>query len=305
LNERVARAWLALLALPALLVSGCASGLPSVRQPGVVSVVSTISAWGSILAQLGGAHVRETSIITNPATDPHDYEPTPADARALASARLVVENGVGYDAWAAKTLAASPEPGRAVINVGKLVGVTSGGNPHRWYSPADVEAVAAAITARLVAVDPADASYFRQQHQSFETEGLTRYHQLIDEIKRTYGGIAVGASESIFAPLSNALGLRLVTPARFLRAVSEGIDPSAADKAAIDQQIAHHLIKVYVYNSQNGTPDVAAQVRAARAARIPVVAISETLTPATASFQQWQVAQLEALRAALAAGAGR
>lgn len=299
------RAWLALLTLPALLVSGCASGLAAVHEPGVVTVVSTISAWGSILTQLGGDHVRETSIITSPATDPHDYEPTPADARALASAQLVVENGVGYDAWAAKTVAASPEAGRAVINVGKLVGVANGGNPHRWYAPADVEAVAAAITGRLVAIDPADASYFRQQQQSFEAEGLASYRRLIDEIRTTYGGVAVGASESIFAPLSDALGLRLVTPARFLRAVSEGIDPSAADKATIDRQIAHHLIKVYVYNSQNGMPDVAAQVKAARAERIPVVAITESLTPASATFQQWQVAQLEALRAALAARTGR
>jgi zinc/manganese transport system substrate-binding protein len=300
----VRRACSLLLAVPALLSSGCASGLAAERQPGVVTVVSTISAWGSILGQLGGSHVHAISIIKSPATDPHDYEPTPADARALASAQLLVENGVGYDAWASKAVAANPVAGRAVIDVGKLVGIRSDGNPHRWYSPSDVDAVAAAITARLVAIDPADAPYFRAQHQDFVASGLASYHQLIAEIKAKYDGVAVGASESIVAPLATALGLKLVTPPDFLRAISEGIDPSAADKATIDRQIAEREIKVYLYNRQNGTPDVAAQVKAARAAGIPVVAFTETLTPTGASFQQWQVAQLQSLQAALATGTG-
>ena len=294
-----------LVVVAVLLVSGCASGLRVAVRPGVVEVVATISAWGSILEQLGGVHVHETSIITSPQTDPHDYEPTPADARALAAAELVVENGVGYDSWAAKTLAANSVSGRAVIDVGRLLGVRSGGNPHLWYSPAAVAAVAAEITARLVAADHVDASYFEQQHQAFVTTELASYRRLIDEIKSTYGGTAVGASESIFMPLATALGLDVVTPPAFLRAISEGIDPSARDKATIDAQIAQHQIKVYVFNRQNGTPDIEAQVKAARAARIPVVPITETLTPSSASFEQWQVAQLQALREALAAGTGR
>ncbi len=288
--------------LSAVVLAGCSVAAPatSTGQAGrKLQVAASISAWGSILAQLGGDKVQETSIITNPNTDPHDYEPTPANARTIADSRLFVENGVGYDSWAAKSLAASTDSKRLVIDVGKLVGVPAGGNPHRWYSPGDVEKVANAITAGLKRADPADANYFDNQRQAFESTGLAAYHQAINDIKTKYAGTPVGASESIFAPLADALGLDLVTPPSFLKAISEGIDPSAADKATIDHQISAKVIKVYVFNGQNSTPDVAGQVAAAKRAGIPVTTITETLTPATASFQDWQTAQLQSLLAAL------
>jgi zinc/manganese transport system substrate-binding protein len=309
--RRLGGASLCLAALSAIvLASGCSSAsTPSASNgsPGstVVTAAATINAWGSILTQLGGTHVYETSIITNPDTDPHDYEPTPADGRTIATAQLFVENGVGYDVWAAKALAANPDSNRTVINVGDLVGVAAGGNPHRWYSPTDVEKIADAITADLKRIDPADAGYFDAQRQNFETQGLAQYHQLINEIRTKYAGTPVGASESIFAPLSDALGLDLITPASFLKAISEGTDPSAADKATIDAQINDKKIKVYVFNSQNSTPDVSEQVKAARARGIPVAAVTETLSPATASFQDWQSAQLRALAAALHQATGK
>jgi zinc/manganese transport system substrate-binding protein len=105
--------------------------------------------------------------------------------------------------------------------------------------------------------------------------------------------------------LAPALGLRLITPTSFLKAITEGTEVSAADKQAIDTQITRHLIKVYVYNSQNVTPDVRAQLAAARAARIPVASITETLAPPAASFQAWQVRQLTEIEHALATAAGR
>jgi zinc/manganese transport system substrate-binding protein len=249
--------------------------------------------------------VHETSIITNPDTDPHDYEPTPADATVIARSRLFVENGIGYDSWAAKSLAASPDPDRRVVNVGDLVHVAAGGNPHRWYSPADVATVADAITADLKKLDPGDSAYFDAQHEHFLTAGLATYHQLIEQIRTKYAGTPVGASESIFAPLAEALHLDLITPPSFLKAISEGVDPSPADLATIDSQISNNEIKVYVFNSQNATPDIAAQVRKAKAAGIPVSTVTETLSPATATFQQWQVAQLRALATALHQATGQ
>jgi len=268
----------------------------------VVQAAASINAWGSILSQLGGTHVKTTSIITNPATDPHAYEPTPADGRTIATAQLFVENGIGYDPWAQQ---ASPDSSRTVIDVGQLVGIPDGGNPHRWYSPSNVETVADTITTDLKKIDPADAAYFDTQRKSFEDTGLARYHQLINDIKTKYAGTPVGASESIFAPLSDALGLDLITPPSFLKDISEGTDPSAADKATIDAQISGKKIKVYVFNSQNSTPDVAAQVAAAKKNGIPVAAVTETLAPANASFQDWQSAQLQALESALAQATGK
>jgi zinc/manganese transport system substrate-binding protein len=281
------------------------SGTSSTGAVPKLAVVATINAWGSIASQLGGDRVQETSIITNPDTDPHSYEPSAADARRVADAKVVVENGIGYDAWADKMLASDPNPQRTVVTVGDTVGVAEGGNPHQWYSPDSVTKVANAITAAYKKADPNDSGYFDQQNQQFLNQGLSNYHSLIASIKAKYAGTPVGASESIFSPLSDALGLNLITPAEFLKAISEGTDPSPADKATIDQQIATKAIKVYVLNSQNNSPDVQAQVDAAKKQGIPVTTVTETLSPANASFQDWQSTQLSGLADALHAATGK
>ncbi|WP_082279321.1 metal ABC transporter solute-binding protein, Zn/Mn family, partial [Mycobacterium colombiense] len=171
-----------------------------------LAVVSTINAWGSIAAQLGGDRVQQTSIITNPDTDPHSYEPSTGDARTVANAKIVVENGIGYDAWADKMVASNPNPQRTVVNVGDTDGVADGGNPHQWYSPDSVTKVANAITAAYKKADPTDSGYFDQQNQQFLNQSLSSYHSSIANIKAKYAGTPVGASESIFSPLSDALG---------------------------------------------------------------------------------------------------
>jgi zinc/manganese transport system substrate-binding protein len=303
---RPAAALLAAVILVAGL-GGCATS-PDIQRAaggGLIEVAASTNVWASILSQLGGNQVRTASIIDNPQTDPHAYEPTPADARTIARARVFLENGAGYDPWAARIVAASPDRNRTVIDVGRLVGVPDGGNPHRWYSPTDVGKVVEAITAGLKRADPADAGYFDSRQRTFQTVDLRSYHRLISEIRAGYAGTPIGASESIVLPLAEALGLDVRTPAGFLRAISEGTDPSAGDKAASEGQLSHRAVKVYVYNSQNATPDVAAQLAAARRAGVPVVAVTETLNPAGISFQQWQVNQLQALKSALARAAGR
>jgi zinc/manganese transport system substrate-binding protein len=299
--------WLAAgtVALAVLALAGCStSPKASTGGSGVISVVAAENFWGSLAAQLGGSHVKVTSIINNPDADPHDYEPNAADGREIAGAGLAIINGVGYDAWATKLADANPSSARTTLTVGDLVGAKDGDNPHRWYNPGNVRQVIDQITADYKKIDPADASFFASQHDAVLNTNLKTYLDTIASIKASYAGTPVGASESIFAMLSPALGLDLLTPAAFLTDVSEGSDPSAQDKATIDAQIKGKKIKVYVYNSQNATPDVQAQVDEAKAAGIPVSTITETLTPAGASFQDWQVAQLNALKQALAQASG-
>lgn len=271
----------------------------------VIQVVAAENFWGSIATQLGGSHAHVTSIITNPNTDPHSYEPTAADARTVTTAQYAIVNGIGYDAWADKLLATNPGSGRTELKVGDLVGLKPGGNPHRWYSPDNVHQVIEQITADYKKTDPADAAYFDQQKTTFETQTLAPYNQLISDIKAKYAGTPIGASESIVTPLADGLGLKMLTPASFLSAMSEGTDPTAADKATIDQQIKTKQIKVYVYNSQNSTPDVVAQVNLAKSEGIPVATVTETLAPAGATFQQWQTSQLQGIEAALAKATGK
>jgi zinc/manganese transport system substrate-binding protein len=297
--------------LTAVLMCGCSTADTSTTQGSgaggaskMINVVAAENFWGSIAAQLGGNQVKVTNIINSPDADPHDYEPTAADGRAIAEAELVLINGIGYDTWATKLAAANPNPRRTDLAVGTLIGVADGGNPHRWYNPDDVQKVIDQLVADYQRIDPADSAYFTEQKQRFETTGLADYKKVIADIKSKYAGTPVGASESIFAMVAPALGLDLVTPPGFLKAISEGTDPTAADKKTIDQQIATKAIKVYVYNSQNATPDIQTQIKAAKSRGIPVTTITETLTPATASWEQWQTTQLTALESALAQATG-
>jgi zinc/manganese transport system substrate-binding protein len=281
-------------------VAAC-GGPPSAGSPGVVQVVAAENFWGSIAAQLGGRHAHVTSIVANPDTDPHAYEPTPQDARAMAVARYVVVNGAGYDPWAPKLVDADPVSDRVTLSVADLAGRRDGDNPHMWYSPGIVLKVAQRISADLSTLDPADAAYFAEQSTAFTTQALRRYDELRTAIKTAYHGTPVGATESIFEDLAADLDLDLVTPPAFMRAVSEGDDPRSQDKATVDAQITGRRIKVLVVNSQNSTPDIQALVDKAHARSIPVVSITETLVPAGSSFQDWQASQLAALQQALAA----
>jgi zinc/manganese transport system substrate-binding protein len=292
------------VALVAALLGGCGAGSGSNNGSGKLNVVAAEDFWGSIAEQLGGDRVEVTNIVTNPAADPHDYEPTSEDARTMAGAQLAIVNGIGYDEWASKLLAANPGPGRTVLTVGDLLGLKDGDNPHQWYSPASVQEVIEQITADYKRADPGHSAYFDRQRHRFEAVGLARYHSLISQIRSRYAGTPVGASESIFAALAPSLGLRLLTPTGFLDAVSEGTEPTPGDKAAVDGQIADRKIELWVYNSQNATPDVQRLSDAARAAGIPIATVTETMAPEGAGFQAWQVRELEGLRAALAKAGG-
>jgi zinc/manganese transport system substrate-binding protein len=295
---------LVLLAALMPLAAGCGGSSRTSSSQGPIQVVAGENFWGSIASQLGGTKAHVTSVITSPATDPHDYEPTAVDGRVLAGARMAIVNGIGYDPWAGKLLSSNPVSGRIVLDVGDLLGIPAGGNPHRWYSPANVQQVTDAIAADYAKLDPKDAAYFRAQKAAFETR-LARYKRLIATIGARYHGVPVGASESIFTPLAQALGLKLLTPPSFLKAISEGAEPTASDITTIDRQIADRRIKVWIFNSQNSTPDVQRITDAARKQGIPVTTITETMTPASARFQDWQSRQLQALMHALTEATGR
>jgi zinc/manganese transport system substrate-binding protein len=291
----------------ALLLSGCGrSGTtPAAGGGGGFQVVAAESFWGSIATQLAGAKASVTSIIVNPGTDPHSYEPNAHDARTIAGAQLAIVNGIGYDNWAPKLLSASPLGGRVVLNVGGLLGLHEGDNPHQWYSPASVTRVVERIVADYDALDPGAAAYFAQRKHAFLTRDLARYDALRKEIRARYAGTPVGYSESIFRPLGEDLGLRLLTPYSFAKAIADGGDVSAEDKQATDTQARKRLIKIWVLNSQNVTPDVQRVNEIAREEKIPIATVTETLSPASDSFEQWQVAELEGVERALHEATGR
>ena len=301
----------AAVAVAVAVASGCgrsatsSSSSSSSSSAGKVRVVAAENFWWSIAAQLGGERAVVRSVVVNPDTDPHTYEPIASDAVLIARSQLAIVNGLGYDGWASKILSADPSSSRAVLDVGKLLGLDAGDNAHQWYSPASVRRVIDAIAADYERLDPAGGAYYARRRHALEGPGLAEFDWLRREIRRRFAGVPIGYSESIFQPLGEDLGLRLLTPYSFVKAISEGTDVSSADKQTVDRQAAKRLIKVWVYNSQNATPDVQRVNQLARAAHVPTTTITETLSPASDTFQQWQAAQLASLRAALHRATGR
>jgi zinc/manganese transport system substrate-binding protein len=297
-----------LLVCCAVLPAACGGGTAGSTggsSAGKLQVVAAENFWGSIAAQLGGSKVAVQSIIVNPDTDPHSYEPTASDGVVLAKSQMAIVNGIGYDAWASKLIAANPSSSRKVLDVGDLLGLVEGDNPHQWYSPSAVRRVIDQIVSDYKQLDPKDSAYFDRQRTTFETQGLADYNKTIAAIRARYAGVPVGYSESIFQPLGEALGLKLMTPYSFAKAIAEGTDVSAADKQTVDTQAQKRQIKVWVYNSQNATPDVQRVNQLARAAHIPITTITETLSPASYTFEQWQAAELQNLQRALHQATGR
>lgn len=294
-----AMAWMALLGMAILGLSGCDTTPQGSAANGTLQVVAGENFWGSIAAQLGGSHVTVTSVVTNPNADPHEYESSTTDARAFAQARYVVLNGAGYDSWAQKILDANPVSGRKVFTVAQMLGKHEGDNPHFWYNPDDVERVANQITADYTALDAGAASYYAQRRAAFES-ALQPFHARIAAIRSAYAGRKIGSTESIYVYMASALGLDLISPPAFMQAVSEGNDPPVSAMAQFQQQLTQRQISVLIINAQTATSVTTNLQHIAAQQGIAVVGVTETIQPATLSFQDWQTSQLTALQLALA-----
>jgi zinc/manganese transport system substrate-binding protein len=289
-----------LLAAAALAVASACGG-PSATGS-VLRVVAAENFWGSLAAQLGGAHADVQSVVTDPNADPHEYPSNTNDSRAIALADVVIVNGAGYDTWAQDMIAANHSDRRRVLNVATALGRRPGDNPHFWYDPAAVTRVADRITAMYRAADPRDTAYFDQRRTALDA-AFQPYRERIAEIRQRFAGVRAGATESVFVYLASALGLDLISPPEFMQAVAEGSEPPASAVVAFDAQLQQRQVRVLVYNVQTATATTTNIRRLAAASDIPVVGVSETLEPEGATFQEWQVAQLDALENALGAGA--
>ena len=265
----------------------------------VVTVVAGENFWGNIIAQIGGAHVRVTSIISDPNTDPHEYESDAQDSASIAQASFVLENGLGYDDFMAKLLTASPKSGRAVLSVQKILNITgSNPNPHIWYDTARLPAVAAAIASELATLDPADAAAFRANASTFDAS-LTPILSVIAAIKSKYAGTKIAYTERVPGYLILAAGLQLGVPSSFTQAVEDGDDPSPQATAAFNSAITHKTVKVLLYNGQVVDAQTTKIKQLATSSGVPIVGVTETLPPTDANFQAWQLRQATEILTAL------
>jgi zinc/manganese transport system substrate-binding protein len=287
----------------ALLLVACgghdAAAAPKGECPTVpVRVVVSVSQWGDIAGDLGGACASVTTIVHGTAVDPHDYEPTPADLAAFTKADLVVVNGVNYDTWAVKAAdSVSPKP--VVVDAGTVVGKRAGDNPHLWYGPDYVNSVALAITAQLEALAPAGSAYFDERATAWRT-AMQPYYDEVSALGADIAGNATySATEPVFDYMAKAVGLVDRTPSGYRRAAANAVDPSPADLHDFQRELSDGSVGVLIVNEQTSgaVPD---QLRsAAKRAGVAIVGVTEA-PPNDTTFEAWQLSQLAALAKVLA-----
>ncbi len=269
-------------------------GLARCAEP--LRIVAAENFYGDIAAQLAGPSATVTSILSNPDEDPHLFEASPAVARDLASADIAIANGLGYDPWMDRLLAASPHPGRQSVVVAALLGRHAGDNPHLWYDPATMPAYAHALANILARADPAHGAGYRTRLAAV-LDSLRSIEDRVAGLRARFAGLPVTATEPVFGDMADAIGL-LMRNAGFQRAVMNDTEPATSDVAGFEDDLRQHRVRLLVYNSQVSDTAARRLLELAREAGVPVLGVTET-EPAQTSYQAWMLAQLDALEQAL------
>lgn len=287
---------LATLLLSTLSACGGTTGTAGATT-GTISVVAAENFYGDIIKQIGGSHVSVTSLLSDPNVDPHQYESSVQNGIAVTKADIVVMNGGGYDTWMNKLLAATPGSKRIVLVATSIAPHVLPDNPHVWYGIENIQAIAQAMTGALKQVHASEAPTFEQNLHTFEQALATIQHRL-QTLKARYAGTPVGLTETIFLYQSEAIGLQVLTPFEFEKAVAEGNDPPADTVLTTNRQMSQHQIKILIYNEQTQTPITTNLQTAAKQQHIPIVPVTETM-PMNKTYQEWMLDQLTLLEQAL------
>jgi zinc/manganese transport system substrate-binding protein len=270
---------------------------------GTVAVVAGENEYGNVATQIGGKYVKVYSVDSNPNTDPHTYEATPSVGEKIAQANLLIENGVGYDTFMSTLASASPNSARKVINVQHLLGLpNSTPNPHLWYSPKTMPAVAVALASDLSALDPAHAATFKANEAKF-VASLTPWFNAIAAFKAKYAGTAAATTEPVADYLLTAMGIKNLTPFQFQADIMNGTDPTPQDVSLEKGFFTKHQVKVFCYNQQVTDPLTDSIRQTALRAGVPVVGVYETMPVPGYNYQSWMMAELDAIQKAITSGA--
>ena len=286
----------------AICVAGCGAGAAASAPPGVILAVGAENQYADVISQVGGAFVKVSAVESNPNTDPHSFEASPSVAEVVGAARVVVQNGVGYDTFMERIESASPSASRRVIDVQKLLGLPdSTPNPHLWYRPGTMDAVAKALAADLAALEPAHASYFRANAAAF-VRSLSPWCQALKRLAAEYPAAPVATTEPVGDYMLEAAGTRNLTPFSLQSDIMNGVDPAPQDVTLQDELFSQHRVKVFVYNQQVTDSLTQSFLEAAKRSGIPVVGVYETMPTPGFDYQSWMLAEVSALHEALAHG---
>jgi zinc/manganese transport system substrate-binding protein len=282
---------LALSALVALLLAP----VPG-RAAEPIAIVAAENFYGDIAQQVGGPRVKVTSVLSNPDQDPHLFEASPSVARGLSAARIVIYNGIDYDPWMAKLLRAAAGRDRKVIVVAELLGRKTGDNPHIWYDPRTMPALAKTLAAELIAADPAHRALYEERLLRF-VQSMQPIEAEVAALRKRLAGVPVTATEPVFGYMLAALGMESRN-ARFQLAVMNNTEPAASDVAAFENDLKQHRVRMLVYNAQASDPVARHMVALAKDSHIPVVGATETEPPGK-DYQAWMLSELDAVARAL------
>ena len=287
----------------ALTAAGCASGATPANSADSTTMINAIGAeneYANVLAQIGGRYVHVTSILNNPNTDPHTFEASPAVAQEVSGASLIVQNGVGYDSWISRMEAASPNSHRKVIVAQHVLGLPdSTPNPHLWYDPRTMPAVAAVMAADLSALVPAHKAYF-QAHLAVFDRSLTPWLHAIAAFKAKYPGTRAATTEPVADYLLTAMGIKNLTPFTFQADIMNGVDPAPQDISLENGFFTKHLVKVFCYNQQVVSSLTVSIRQTAVKSGVPVVGVYESMPTPGYDYQSWMLAEVQAIQKAVA-----
>ncbi|MFY9667824.1 MAG: zinc ABC transporter substrate-binding protein, partial [Trebonia sp.] len=300
---RTAALWLAAAAATALLATACSSATAAGNTGSSASIqaIGAENEYANVIQQIGGKYVQVTAIMSNPNTDPHTFEASPAVAREISNASLIVQNGVGYDTWASDIEKAVPASSRKIVDVQQLLGLPdSTPNPHLWYNPTTMPKVATAIANDLAAIQPAHASYFKANAAKF-TQSLSAWTQAIAAFKAAHPGTPVATTEPVADYMLQAAGADNMTPWAFQDDIMNGTDPSPQNVAAEKALFTQHKVKVFLYNQQVTDTLTDSFIDLAHANGVPVVGVYETMPTPGYDYQTWMTAEVNALDKAVTA----
>ena len=300
---RTAALSLAMATATALLATACSSATAAgnIGSSASIQAIGAENEYANVIQQIGGKYVQVTAIMSNPNTDPHTFEASPAVAREISNASLIVQNGVGYDTWASDIEKAVPASSRKVVDVQQLLGLPdSTPNPHLWYNPTTMPKVATAIANDLAAIQPAHASYFKANAAKF-TQSLAAWTQAIAQFKAAHPGTPVATTEPVADYMLQAAGADNMTPWAFQADIMNGTDPSPQNVAAEKALFTQHKVKVFLYNQQVTDTLTDSFIDLAHANGVPVVGVYETMPTPGYDYQTWMTAEVNALDKAVTA----
>jgi zinc/manganese transport system substrate-binding protein len=283
-----------------LALSGCAAQPAS--TDGRIVAVGAENQYTSVITQIGGRYVDASSVMSNPNTDPHTFEASAQVATTISNASLVVQNGLGYDSFMDKIESSSPSGHRTIISAQKVLGLPdSTRNPHLWYQPSTMPAVARSISDALARLAPKHRAYFAARLVTFD-DSLANWTTAIARFKDAHPSVAVATTEPVADYLLQAAGTRNLTPWALQAAIMNDTDPAPQDVAIQDALFASHRVKVFIYNEQVTDSITAKYLALAKAHHVPVVGVYETMPTDGFSYQTWMEAELAAIERAVTTG---